>query len=72
MKHPINKNNMKNDIILTIALIVSLIISETVMFMVDDNKAILFFILTFLLVKITYNGLIKLSRYYDKKKGIQS
>lgn len=67
-----HKYNMRNDIILTIALVISLTIVELLMFLVNDNQASLFFVLTFLLVKIVYNGSLKVVRIYDKKKGIQS
>ena len=72
MNHSINKSCMRNDIILTIALVLSLTMVEILMFLVNDNEAILFFVLTFLLVKTFYNGLVVMVRHYDRKKGIQS
>lgn len=73
MKHEINKSNMINDIVLTISLIISVIIAELIITAgnVTDNKAAIFFLLTFVLIKLTYNEFSKLARIYHIKKGYE-
>lgn len=64
MKHEINKNKMINDIILTIALCLSIAILELVMYIfLIEFESFMYFILVFVLIKIIYNGLLKLSMY---------
>ena len=57
--HEINKNKMKNDIVLTVALCVSLIFVRLVMHLTylctHEYNYIIFFISSFVLVKITYH-----------------
>lgn len=66
MKHELNKDNMKNDIILTIALAISIFITELVMTFTNlADSAIVFFIFAFVLTKISYHLILKIAR--DKK-----
>lgn len=72
-KHEINKSNMINDIVLTISLIISIILVELIMYIgsVNENQTFVFFILIFVLIKITYNGFSRIVRMYQYKKGIR-
>ena len=73
MAYEINKSNMANDIVLTISLILSLIISELIIILgnVIKNETIIFFLLNFVIVKITYNELSKIAKIYHIRKGIR-
>ena len=57
--HEVDKNKMKNDIVLTVALFVSLILVRVVMHLTylctSEYNYIIFFISSFVLVKITYH-----------------
>lgn len=59
MAHRLNKSKMKNDIILTIALFVSMVLVRCIMCITSlnatDYDTPIFFILLFVTVKITYN-----------------
>lgn len=73
MRHEIDKQSMKNDIILTIALVISLaivsIISEIINLQDYDHKLLVFTVLTFVFVKVIYNGIIhsiKLKNKFNK------
>ena len=66
MKHEINKNKMRNDIVLTIALVISIILTEIMMHFTNlANSAIAFFLFAFILTKITYHIILKIA--YIKK-----
>ena len=60
MKHEIDKNNMINDIILTLALVVSIVLTELTMlftnFVDHEYETAIFLVLIFIFVKLTYNG----------------
>ena len=70
MKREINKSHMINDIVLTISLIVSVIITKLIMSIGDvtENKSAIFFILTFINIKVTYNAFLKITRNLSCKK----
>ena len=59
MAHEINKNKMKNDIVLTVALIVSINLVRFLMHLTgldaNDYDAALFFVFSFICIKVTYN-----------------
>lgn len=59
MDHEINKNKMKNDIVLTVALFVSLFLVRIIMKItgLDANEydTAIYFILSFVCIKVTYN-----------------
>lgn len=59
MAHELNKNKMKNDIVLTIALIVSIFLVRFLMKVTglnaNDYDAALFFVFSFICIKVTYN-----------------
>lgn len=64
MKHEIDKNNMINDIILTIALAVSIAILELITHLfIIEFESFAYFISIFVLIKVFYNGLLKISIY---------
>lgn len=64
MKNEINKNKMINDIILTVSLCISIVILELLMHIfVIEFESFMYFILIFALIKIIYNGLLKISIY---------
>lgn len=66
MKHEINKAGMYNDIILTIALIVSVVLVELGMHFTNmsdhEYNAAIFFIASFILIKLIYNFLLRTIR----------
>lgn len=78
MAHEINKANMINDIILTISLAISVIIVKAVMYMTNidthEYEGMIFFIASFIMVKITYFSLTKLAHKKFKvfKLGYES
>ena len=59
MAHELNKNKMKNDIVLTVALIISIFLVRFLMRVsslnANDYNAALFFVFSFICIKITYN-----------------
>lgn len=61
MRHEIDKQSMMNDIILTIALIISLAIVTVISHIIDlyesNYKLPVFAIITFILVKLFYNAI---------------
>ena len=68
----IDKFNMINDIVLTLSLIISVIITELILNSSNcKDKSIPFFILNFVLIKITYNKFSKFVKLYYIKKGIR-
>ncbi len=68
MKHEINKDSMINDIILTISLVLSTIIVETLIYFIGIlDKTIIFFISNFIGIKLIYNVLSKIVREYRKR-----
>ena len=66
MAHEINKASMINDIILTISLIISFIIVKSVMYVTKlntlENEGIIFFVSSFIMIKIIYFSLTRLVR----------
>lgn len=70
MRH-IDKYHMVNDIILTLSLIFSMIIVETIMVLFNCNSPIIFFILTFFFIKFLYHILYKLYKKFRKLYGIR-
>lgn len=70
MRH-IDKYNMVNDIILTLSLIFSMIIVETIMVLFNCSSPIIFFILTFFFIKFLYHALYKLYKKFRKLYGIR-
>lgn len=71
MAYRLNKSKMKNDIILTMALIVSMIFVRLIMSLTNlnthDLNMPIFFILLFVCIKITYNLFHKWLNKYIKK-----
>lgn len=59
MQHEINKATMKNDIVLTLSLIISIVIANMIMYITNLNDSkyhtIIFFAIFFILIKILYN-----------------
>lgn len=73
MAHRLNKSKMKNDIILTIALVVSMFLVRLIMHFTNLNATEydtpLFFILFFVCIKITYNLFLRwLNKYMITRK----
>lgn len=63
MKHELNTHNMKNDIILTTALAVSIIITEILMSFTNiANSATIFFTFAFVSTKIMYHLIYAISK----------
>lgn len=72
MAHRLNKSKMKNDIVLTVALLFSLILVRAVMeitgLSMSDYDTPIFFISSFICIKLTYNLFNKLLDKYIKFK----
>lgn len=72
MDHKINRQSMINDIILTVALILSLSITNAIAFFIDlhsrENKFIIFSVLSYFLIKILYNSIIAIVRRRHESK----
>ena len=72
MAHRLNKSKMKNDIVLTVALLFSLILVRAVMeitgLSMSDYNTPIFFISSFICIKLTYNLFNKLLDKYIKFK----
>lgn len=67
MKHEINKMNMINDIILTIALCVSITVLELITHVfIIEFESFMYFILIFVLIKVIYNGLSRITKRYTR------
>ena len=71
--HELNKNKMKNDIALTIALIVSMLFSKYIMHLTGLNNHVydtfIFFVIGFVSTKITYNLFNKIiDKFIENKK----
>lgn len=73
--HEINKDKMKNDIVLTIALIISINLVRFLMHVsgldANDYDATLFFIFSFICIKVTYNLINKFVDYVIKVSKIR-
>lgn len=70
MRHEIDRHSMMNDIILTVALLISLAIVTVISHVMDlyqnSNKLFIFIGLTFVLVKVFYNGIIHAIKVKNK------
>lgn len=60
--HHINKRNMINDITLTISLVLSLLIVESVQLLINNNHPAIFFVLMFFFIKLFYNCIMHVYR----------
>lgn len=71
MKKHINKDNLVDDIVLTIAIIIAIIISTTLMYglqmMIGGFRLYWFFIVFFILIKLVYNVVMHFIRKRNKK-----
>lgn len=75
MAHRLNKSKMKNDIVLTVALLFSLILVRAVMeitgLSMSDYDTPIFFISSFICIKLTYNLFNKaLDKYIKFKRNL--
>ena len=72
MAHKLNKSKMRNDIILTVALLFSLILIRVIMeitgLTMHDYNTPIFFISSFICIKITYNSFSNLLDKYVRFK----
>ena len=76
MAHKLNKSKMRNDIILTVALLFSLILIRVIMeitgISMSDYDTQIFFISSFICIKITYNVFsMLLDKYVRFKRNLR-
>lgn len=75
MAHELNKAKIRNDVILTISLLLSMVVSECIMHMtkmhVYDYDVLIFFVLLFILIKIFYNLISKFTNKYIMYKKMR-
>lgn len=65
------KTNIINDIILTMSLIISIILSKFILitFFIEYDKLLSFMVLTFIIMKFLYNTSMEIYRhFYNRKK----
>ena len=71
MHHEVDRQSMMNDIILTIALILSLAIVSIIAHVINlqecKNKLFIFSVLTFFFIKTIYNGIIHSIKLKNKR-----
>ena len=64
------KTNIINDIILTISLIISIVLSKFILitFLIDHDRLLSFMILTFIIMKFLYNTSMEVYRHFSNNK----
>ena len=72
MKKQVNKDNLIPDIVLSVAIIISMIISSCLMYLIQIKygsfKMAIFFVIFFILIKVWYNGIMHIVRRKRKQK----
>ena len=72
MAHEIDKNKMKNDIVLTVVLIISLVLVRLIMKVTGledyQHNTAIYFILSFICIKVTYNLFNRIVEQSKQKK----
>ena len=64
------KTNIINDIILTMSLIISIVLSKFILitFLIDHDRLLSFMILTFIIMKFLYNTSMEVYRHFSNNK----